>query len=332
MDKAFNNLMVWRLVEPIHLDAVALNEALAERRAGNPTAGQMTKTGFIPPLAEDDCYVETLGAAQLIAINTAKRLLPGKVVRGHVERKAREIEKAEGRKVFAREKQRMKEEVIETLLKHAFIDHSQVYALLMGPYIFLGVSSVKRGEALLDCLREAVGSLKVVPVAVQRTPIHHYTRWFSEGVVTDSDKFTLGSQFSVHGTTSESEAVKGSWPFSTDDTLSDWVAQGGQKVTAIGLHWHADDLDHEVPFVVNEMLGVKSLKWPPEIVDMARDDAGEDADDYGMARATVLMLSHEMSRLWQDLLDALGGEAIPNGASQHEPEPDADDEDDNDLI
>lgn len=313
--KAFNNLMVWRLHEPIALDDVALNAALAEHAARPPSASEMERVGFIEPLGCQDLYVERISPeTSLIAINIAKRMLPGKIVRRIVDNKAKELAETTGRKVYASEKQRIKEQVFEELLPRAFVDHSQVYAMLQGPYIILGVASAKRGEMLLDILRHAVGSLKVTPVSVPRTPIHHYTRWFGYGDVRDSARFTLGSQFTAHGTTSDSEAVKGSWPFSSDETLSDWVVQGGKKVTAIGLHWQSETLEGEVPFVVNEMLGVKGIKWPPELVDRAVNEAGDEAEAVEVARATLLLLSHEIGAMWRDLLNALGGEALPQHA------------------
>lgn len=312
--KAFNNLMVWRLHEPIALDHVDLNEALAKLAAQAPSASEMERVGFIEPLGCQNIFIEKISPeTSLIAINIAKRMLPGKIVKRIVDNKAKQIAEAEGRKVFAREKQRIKEQVFEELLPRAFVDHSQVYAMLQGPYIILGVGSAKRGEMLLDALRHAVGSLKVTPVNVHRTPVHHYTRWFGYGDVQDSSRFTLGSQFAAHGTTSDSEAVKGSWPFSSDDTLSDWVVQGGKKVTSIGLNWQSENLESEVPFVVNEMLGLKGIKWPAEIVDMAMNEAGDEAEEIEVARTTLLMLSHEIGVMWQDLLEALGGEALPQG-------------------
>jgi len=312
--KAFNNLMVWRLVEPLDVDPAGMNEALAQHESQPPAAGEAERTGFIEPLGDKGLFVETVApGVELVAINTAKRMLPGKIVRRAVDGKVFEIEKNEARKVYAREKQRIKEDVLAEMLPRAFVDHSQVYALLIGDYIFIGNSSAKRGEALLDALRGVLGSVKVVPVSVTPTPIRKYTRWFVKGEVEGSDKFTLGSQFVVHGTASEREAVKGSWPFSNDETLSDWIAQGGQDVTAIGMIWTSEGMESEVPFLVNEMLGVKGIKWPAAIVDRAVSDAGEDAEDRQVARATLLLLSHEITALWQDLLAALGGEALPQG-------------------
>ncbi len=325
--KAFNNIMVWRLVEPIREDRVDLSAALGDHPAKVPGAGAMQAEGFIPPLGRDELYVEGIDAeTSLIALNVAKRMLPGKIVKRAVEQEARKIAEAEGRKVFAREKQRIKEQVLEQLLPRAFVDHSQVYALLTRDYIILGTSSAKTGERLLDALRAALpGGLKVVPVHLHGTPISSFTHWFGYGDVRGSDRFSLGSDFTVHGTASESEAIKGSWPFSTDETLSDWIAQGGQRVTALGLNWHSPTLETDVPFVVNEMLGLKSIKWPPELLHKANDDAGDDAEEIDMAIATLMILAAEFRELWRDLLMALGGEAIPNAGHGHQTEDDDDD-------
>lgn len=329
--KAFNNLMVWRIADYGNWTLDVLNAMLAEKAARPPSAMEPERSGFITPLGVQDTYAEPVDATTLlVGINVAKRMLPGKVVRREVEARARKIAEDEGRKVFAREKQRIKEHVYEELLPQAFVDHSQVYALINPPYIFIGTSSAKRGELLLDNLRAALGSLKVVPVSTATPAIRAYTRWFSKGQ-TESPRFTLGQQFTVHGTSSDSEAVKGSWPFANDETLSDWVTIGGQRVTSLGLIWESSDLGDDVSFVTNEMLGIRAIKWPQVIVDRANEQAGdhEDSDEQALAaaRATLMILSHEIRTLWADLLHALGGEALPRS---HEAV--SDDDDDDGLI
>lgn len=108
---------------------------------------------------------------------------------------------------------------------------------------------------------------------------------------------------------------------------------GGQRVTSLGLIWESADLGDDVSFQVNEMLGVRGIKWPQVIAQRASDHAGDHDDDdeqqLAAARATLMILSHEIRTLWVDLLHALGGEALPRS---HEAVSDDDDADDDGLI
>ena len=95
------------------------------------------------------------------------------------------------------------------------------------------------------------------------------------------------------------------------------VAEFGRRVIVLGMTWRTS-MDEHVSFTVNEMIGIKGIKWPDAIMDMAAADAGEEADKINLMRATMLLLSAEIGQLITDLLDALGGEEIPNNSDWEE--------------
>ena len=113
--KIFNNLLVYRMTDAAAFHALKdeLNELLAERPARLPSKSELSTEGFCEPLGIDDEYVEHVRAkTMVITVNFAQRMLPAKVVRQRLASAVREIEQNEERKVYAREKNQIKDRII----------------------------------------------------------------------------------------------------------------------------------------------------------------------------------------------------------------------------
>lgn len=315
--KMFNNLLVYRLTEAskFHIGREELNAALAAKPARLPTLGELKAEGFNEPLGIEDEFIEEIRPyTYLLSVNFAERMLPGKIVRQRVQTRVKKLEVDEERKVYAREKQQIKDAVIAEMLPHTFIDQKLVRVLVSGPYIFIDATSAKKGEDVLCLLREVLGTLGVKPVTVKGTPIQSFTDWFTGR--TKPEKFRLTGDFKANNDVNETDFVTGKGTSPKDEGLSDLVLEFQRRVTVLGLYWETS-MNEDVSFTVNEMIGIKGIKWPDAIMDMAAQDAGEEAEQINLMRATLLLLSAEMVTLLDNLLDALGGEEVPdNGSSE----------------
>lgn len=313
--KLMTNLLVYRVSAPLlHLhDQEQLNESLATHPARIPAITELNAIGFMPLYGEDEHYVDNVNATtKLLAVNFADRMLPGKVVRQRVMARVREIEDEEGRRVFAREKNQIKDKVITEMLPHTFVDQKVVNVLIQGPYIIIDSTSAKKGEDILCLLRQVLGTLNVRPVCVDGTPIQKFTEWFTAAKVGDGEKFCLTGDFKAISSDDEIDSLNGKGTSPKSEGLSDLVFEHNRRVTVLGLQW--ESRDEVVTFTVNEMLGIKGIKWPESIADMAASDAGEDKDNvYSLTRATFLLLAAEIQSLLSDLLHELGGEKLPEG-------------------
>lgn len=318
--KLFQNILAYRFTDSsvIHGQTITqLNEELAERPARQPASSELSFTGFIPPCLEEDSYIERIDRVRdsyVLAVMTHERMIPGKVVRTEVSRRVAKIESAEARKVYAREKQRLKDEVVNEFLPRAFIDHKITYVMISGPYLFVDASSAKRGEDVLSVLRETLGTLPVRPVSVKGTPIDTFTRWVTEQA---PEGFRLTGDFKANGLSDESDLLTGKGVDLNDPELHEALVVSGRRITQLGLSWAGRPDGFPATFSVNEMLGVKGIKWDEALSETVSNDAGE-TDDAGERRvlelrASLLLLASSLRSLWSDLLSALGGEDAPEG-------------------
>lgn len=324
IEEHFKNTMAWRLVEGLDVADISY-DTMADIQARAPASHEAVRHGWAPPFNGDDFLLDLSGdgsAGHLICMVTSARKLSGKVVTQEVARRAGKLSRDEGgRRIAAREKQRTKEQVLDEFLPKAFVEHSSTYALIKPPYIFVATGSAKVAETLLDLLRTTLGSLKVIPVSSMDRPLQSYTDWFTSGEVTSTDDFKLGNKFTVHDENTKRK-VAGNWE-AGDTELADQLIRGGAKATVLELAWTArrDDYDATIAFTTNEMLGLKAIQWPSAIATVAQDQIGEtDDEDHAVLfeQALTLILSDEISRLWGDLLRALGGERLPENRESDE--------------
>lgn len=332
--KLFTNILAYRLTDGsvFHGQTLTqLNEDLAKRPARSPELSEMSTIGFIPPYGEDDSFIERVDRQEhtyILAVMSHERMIPGKVVRAEVNRRVAKIEAEEARKVYAREKQRLKDEVVREFMPRAFVDCKTTFVLVSGPYVLIDSSSAKRGEDVLNVMREALGTLPVRPVASNNIPIDSFTNWVTQQV---PDGFRLTGDFKANASTDEKDLLTGKGVDLDDPELHEALVSSGRRITQLGLSWEQED-GVSASFTVNEMLGLKGIKWGEELSQSVEDDLGEteDADERRVLalRATVMLLAVSLQDLLDDLLLALGGENIPREANVEE----AEDYDEEDLL
>lgn len=309
--KLFTNFLTYRLSQPLHpSDPEALSEALSQKPARPLGSQELSCMGFIEPMDTEGEYAELIRPGMVfISARKSERLLPGKVVRQAVDAKVREIEEDQMRKVYAKEKARIKDEVVQTMLPRAFVTHSRINALLAPPYLFVETSSAKKADELLSLLREAIGTLPVRPVATQVSPIETFTDWVLHGGDTVPHPFALGESFQSRGASEESQTLSGK---NVDLSLSDitQLIEAGRRVNQLELQ-SEDHTGAMTVFTVNEMLGIRGVQWPEDLMAEIEKELGEEGNHIEVLRATLLLLGNQISHLLARLLHALGGEEIP---------------------
>ena len=167
----FRNLLVYRLTQDVPFDAEALEAALAAKAARPCASQELTTYGFIAPFGKggDAPLVHVSGDFLLIAARKEERILPGSVVRDALKDKVDEIEAQQMRKVYKKERDQLKDEIVMSFLPRAFIRRSSTFAAIAPKLglILVDSASAKKAVDLLSTLREAIGSLPVRPLTVK---------------------------------------------------------------------------------------------------------------------------------------------------------------------
>ncbi len=238
---------------------------------------------------------------------TQERLLPKKVIKPVVAQRATVFEELNGHKPGRKTLRDIEEEVVAAMLPKAPVFEFKTHALIHGRSVIVGASSMNKCKALLGHLVHAlfaVGEddepqLRYLPVAVNDDIPATFRAWieakddfFLEGVDDRSapdipDRLLLGSSFKSKG--AESEAGQSSVISGKGVDLSDSkIERIIERVTELELIYD------EVPFRLTDEFVVKGMKYPASKLD--------DPD------SNAFVISHHVTALWAELLEAFGGE------------------------
>lgn len=295
----FKNLRLYRLTEGWALPADELSAKLAEREFQPCDSLDVMKYGFVPPLGDHGTdFVHAANGYIMICAKRQEKIMPGGVVNEQLEEKARAISEAEQRIVGRKERQTLKDEIIFSLLPKAFTKSSLDYAYIdtQGGLIVVNAASGKRAEDLLSALREALGSLRCIPLTVKNIPTQVMTHWLRDG--------ELPHQFEL-GETCELQAGKDGRIIraKNQDLSADEVRNhldSGMFVSKVALTWN-----EAIHCVVDEHLAIKSLKFEDKLLEKANDRNPESKAEQFDADFVVMTL--ELKHFIDALLAGFGG-------------------------
>ena len=163
----FKNLLVYRFTRPFTTELDALEEQLTAA-AFTPCSGtQPSSIGWSKPLGDaGELYHHATDGCIMLCLKQQEKVLPSAVINEFLDDKVREIEANDGRKPGRKERSELKEEITFELLPKAFARSRRLYAYIdtRSGLLMVDSASHNRAEALLNLLRETLGSLPVIPL------------------------------------------------------------------------------------------------------------------------------------------------------------------------
>lgn len=319
----FRNLLVYRLTQPVAalIDRICfsvnddaaepyeyeLDAAMAAKPARPCGNQEMATYGFIPPLGkgENAPLVHCSSGYLLIAARKVERILPGSVVREALKEKVDAIESEQLRKVYKKERDQLKDDLIQELLPRAFSRSRTTYAAIMPRegLILIDTTSAKQAEDLLSTLRECLGSLPVRPVTVKIAPTATYTDWLKQQQA--AEDFHVLDQALLRDTHDDGGSITAKHQDLTGDEIQVHLS-AGKQVTKLAVGWQ-----DKLSFVIDDGLAISGLRFTDLLQDQASQDGGDDALDQQDASFVLMMLT--FTQFLPALLEALGGEDFPQG-------------------
>ena len=297
----FRNLTIYRLTENIEFDANALQAMLAEKPARACANQELNTYGFVAPIAkgEDAPLVHVSSGFIQIACRKEERILPSSVVKDALAEKLEQIETEQQRKVYKKERDQLKDEIIQAFLPRAFVRRDTTQAAIMPQQglILVNTSSSKKAEDLLSTLRDVMGTLPVVPMRTKLAPSTTMTDWIRTQSATGD--FTLLDSALLEDTCEGGGKIVATGQDLTSAEIQALLATG-MRVTQLSLAWQ-----DKLTFVLDDALVIKGLKFS----DLLQEQAAKDGDDNDLLQAdasfTLMMLT--LVQFIPALAEALGG-------------------------
>jgi recombination associated protein RdgC len=115
--------------------------------------------GWVSPIEEEGAsLVRHINGYMAFCLQIEEKILPAIVIRQALYEKIKEIELNENRKIYAKEKLRLKDDIILTLLPRAFTKLTKVYAYIdtKNHWLIVGTCNTKKTEQFLSAFRKSI--------------------------------------------------------------------------------------------------------------------------------------------------------------------------------
>ena len=305
----FKNLQVYRFSKPFELSSETLNEQLSQHSFVPCSSQETSRTGWTTPLGRhSDEFVHVTNGYFMVCAKREDKLLPASVINEALEEKQLEIEIREDRRLARKERVSLKDEIIFSLLPRAFSRSSLTFAYIStrDNWLIIDAASAKKAEALIDELRETLGSFPVIPLVPKNLPTDVMTSWVNSGE--PGQGFSLGEECELRDNANINSIILcKNHDLSASEILNH--LKTGMHVSKLALSWQ-----ERVECVLDENLAIKRLRFS----DLVQEKANEvDTDDAASRFDTdFAIMSLELSEFIKALVKVLGGESRSEDANE----------------
>lgn len=280
----FKNLQVFSFTEGFQFTAEQVNERLAEHEFTPISLMQESSFGWVPTFKDSSLFCEQVSGRLFFTAQIQDKILPASVVNDHLIEKLDAIELEDGRRPGRKEREQLKEDIRAQLLPKAFHKTRQVHAWIDPGrgWLVINASSDKSADDFTAHLRDALGSLQVVPFAKSASGSDILTDWFLDPATRPEDT-ELESELEL--TMVQDPTVKAR--FKNLDLAAPEIQQAldsGMRIRQMAMQ-----LTEQCHFVINEKLQLKRLKYQEALLEQAND-----MDD---PRSDALLMSDTVTRL-----------------------------------
>jgi recombination associated protein RdgC len=292
----FKNLQIYRLPKNWATDTSQLEEQLAKLTLQACSATDAQSIGWVPP-CDGGALIHAVNQQWLLALGVEQKLLPASVVKQFASDKAKAIEEAEGRRVGRKEMREIREEMTIELLPRAFVRRRSTFGWIdpLNGWLVIDAAAPAKAEEFLEQLRKSVDGLPAKLLKVTQSPSAAMTGWVASGEAPSG--FTLDQDLELRS--AEKATVRYVKHTLEGEEIRQHIATG-KIVTRLAMTW-----GERISFVLNENLQVKRLTFLDILKEQA-DGQAENADERFDLDFTLM--TGEVARLLDDLLEALGGE------------------------
>jgi len=304
----FKNLTPFRFSQPFTLAPQDLSAALSRDLFRPCTSQEMTTHGWVSPLGRKAAdLVHAVNGCLLICLQTEEKILPPAVVKEAVDARALAIEDREQRTVRRRERESIRDEVMQEFLPRAFARSRLTYAYVdcPGGWLVIDSASPRAVEELTHRLRLALGTLAIVPPPVVKAPAATMTAWLAQGDLPGD--FALEDECELRDAGQAGGLIRcRGQDLGSEEILAH--LQAGKQVTRLALTWN-----ERLSFVLADDLGMRRLRFLDVVREPLADLAVETVEQ--VFDAEYALMTGELKLLLPRLLEIFGGEADYNRSS-----------------
>ncbi|MGA9334934.1 MAG: recombination-associated protein RdgC [Rudaea sp.] len=295
----FRNLTFFRFSKATGKSLDTLEMALEERRLRECGPLELATHGFVSPYGRNEtALVHRQAGHALLTMGSEHRLLPSAVVNDELAARLQKISEKDGKRIGAKQRKRLKEEVLTDLLPRAFtqLTRLNIYFSSKNGWLVLDTASHKAAEEAVQQIRMALGSFPATPPAAEQSPRALMTDWLIRGKLPPG--LVLGDECELRDPAETGAVVR----CRRQDLETDEVREhlkSGKQVFQLGLTF-----DDRIGFVLGEDLSVRKLRF----LDQVRDELGDSGADSAQAEldSQFALMTLELDRVLEQFAEWFG--------------------------
>ncbi|MBC7992595.1 MAG: recombination-associated protein RdgC [Rhizobacter sp.] len=263
-------------------------------------ASQQESIGWVEPRGEKNgVLMEGVGGQLILKLCIERKAVPSQVVKNTLEAQLDKVEADTGRRPKGKKAKELKEDIVHGLLPRAFPKRGTTLVWIdpRAKLVIVGAGSVKASDRIVSMLVELLGGgITLTLLQTELSPATAMAEWLKSREAPAG--FTIDRECELKQPDSEKSLVRYARHTLDIEEVGEHIAQG-KLPTSLAMTWNS-----RVSFVLNEAGTVKKIK----LLDVALEGAGSTGKDDNGFDTDVAIATGELSQLFPQLIDALGGE------------------------
>jgi recombination associated protein RdgC len=297
----FRNLQLYRVPANWQMSVEALNTQLSRYPLRACSGFEVQTQGWTAPRAlpeeVEPSLVYSVAGQFLLQLTVEKKLLPSSVIKQEMETKAAQLENQQGFKVGRKQMREIKEHVTSDLLPRAFSVRASTKVWINPKTGLVAVDSATpaKAELIVALLCKSVPGLPLIRVDTIKSPASCMTSWLAADEAPQG--FSIDQDTELRASDDTKATLRLTRQSMAVDEANNHITQGKQCVR-LAMTWQ-----NRVSFVLSETFVIKRVA-PVDVI--TETDSGDNVDER--FDADFVMMAGEVTKMTDDLIEALGGE------------------------
>jgi recombination associated protein RdgC len=291
----FKNLQLYRFVDDISFNEQSLAEKLTEFRFAPCGRQSKESVGWISPIHRSrDDLVYAANGCLLICMRREQKVIPPSMINEALEERVSEIELEQGRKVFRKEKQQFKEDILARLMPQAFTraSHTHAYIDTRNRFMVVNAGSVAQADTFISLLVDSLGVLGAVKLDAEQNPAVTMNRWLVEGL---PEGWLLTGDYELKDP--QDERVARFKDNEAENQVIGDLLDDGYWVSKLGI-----DFQQRLRCVIHDDLQIKGVKFSDEL--LKENDEIDLEDQSARFDADFVLMTQTIAEFYQELTQA----------------------------
>lgn len=290
----YKQLQLFQLADSINYSKEEWTEKLTNLEFTPCLPSHPVSVGWVSPIDEDDSpLVHIVNGQVMLCMQIEEKILPATVIRQELAKKIKEIEQAESRKVYQKEKLRIKDELTVTLLLRSFTKITRLHAYIdtANKWLVLGTTNAKKTEQFLSLFQKSISENLHAFQFKQLSSM--FTHWIVKQKFPMN--FAIEKTCMLQDPNQQNRIIRCQQQNLFAAGIQSLI-QEGCEVKQIGLSWH-----DKVHFVLAENFSISSIKFQDEVRDQVAEMEAESR--LMQFNADSLIMTATLGGLLKDLLE-----------------------------